>query len=94
MQIDFGEMRAPIGGETVKPYLFVATLGYSRRPYVRVFRQQRQSAWFDGLEGAFRHFNGVPQEVLPHNPKALVEHYDAQTREVRFNERLIAFAKH
>jgi transposase len=94
LQIDFGEMRAPIGGETVKLHLFVATLGYSRRPYVRVFRHERQSAWFDGLESAFRHFNGVPQEVLLDNPKALVEHHDAQTREVRFNERLAAFARH
>ena len=27
LQIDFGERRAPIGGESVKVYLFVATLG-------------------------------------------------------------------
>lgn len=94
LQIDFGEMRALLAGETVKLHLFVATLGYSRRPYVGVFRHQRQSAWFDGLEGAFRHFNGVPQEVLLDNPKALVEHHDAETREVRFNARLAAFARH
>ena len=31
LQIDFGERRALIGGESVKVYLFVATLGYSRR---------------------------------------------------------------
>jgi transposase len=94
LQIDFGEMRVAIGGETVKLHLFVATLGYSRRPFVRVFRHERQSAWFDGLEGSFRHFNGVPQEVLLDNPRALVEHHDAQTREVRFNERFKSFAKH
>lgn len=94
LQIDFGELRAPIAGEAVKLHLFVATLGYSRRPYVRVFRHERQSAWFDGLEGAFRHFDGVPHEVLLDNPKALVEHHDARTREVRFNERLLAFARH
>jgi len=94
LQIDFGEMRVAVAGEPAKVQLFVATLGYSRRPYVRVFRHQRQSAWFDGLEGAFRHFNGVPQDVLLDNPKALVEHHDAQTREVRFNPRLLAFARH
>jgi len=94
LQIDFGEMRLSIACETVKLHLFVATLGYSRRAYVRVFRHQRQSAWFDGLEGAFRHFNGVLREVLLDNPKALVAHHDAQTREVRFNERLLAFARH
>jgi transposase len=37
LQIDFGERRVAIGDENVKVYLFVATLGYSRRLYVRAF---------------------------------------------------------
>ena len=37
LQIDFGERLAMIGDENVKVYLFVATLGYSRRLYVRPF---------------------------------------------------------
>jgi transposase len=75
-----------IGGAAVRVHLFVATLGYSRRPYVRGFRHERQSAWFDGMVGAFRRFDGVPQEVLLDNARALVDHHDAVTREVRFNE--------
>lgn len=94
LQIDFGETRAPIGGDRVKLCLFVATLGYSRRVYARPFQHERQAAWFDGLEGAFRHFGGVPQEVLFDNARALVEDHDAATREVRFNERLHAFARY
>lgn len=91
LQIDFGATTVPIGGAAVRVHLFVATLGYSRRPYVCAFRHERQSAWLDGLEGAFRHFGGVPQEVLLDNARALVDHHDAATREVRFNERLHAF---
>ncbi len=34
-----------IAGESVRIYLFVATLGYSRRNYVPVFLHERQSAW-------------------------------------------------
>ncbi|HET7251898.1 MAG TPA: IS21 family transposase [Gemmatimonadales bacterium] len=94
LQIDFGETRVAIGGESVRLHLFVATLGYSRRVYVRGFRHERQSAWFDGLEGAFRHFGGAPQEVLIDNARALVDHHDAATREVRFNDRLHAFARY
>jgi transposase len=94
LQIDFGERRVPIGGESVRVYVFVATLGYSRRPYVCAFRHERQTAWFDGLEGAFRHFNGVPQEVLLDNARALVDRHDAATRVVQFNERFAAFARH
>ena len=62
--------------------------------YVRAFRHQRQSAWLDGIEGAFRHFGGVPGELLLDNAKALVERHDRATREVAFNERLHAFARY
>ena len=94
LQIDFGETRASIGGEEVKLHLFVATLGFSRRVFVRVFRHERQSAWFDGMEAAFGHFGGVPQEVLFDNARALVDRHDAVTREVLFNARLHAFARY
>ncbi len=94
LQIDFGETRASIGGEVMKLHLFVATLGYSRRVFVRAFRHERQSAWFDGMETAFGHFGGLPQEVLFDNARALVEDRDAATREVRFNERLHGFARY
>jgi transposase len=94
MQIDFGERRVWIGGEPVRVHLFVATLGYSRRLHVRAFRGEAQERWFEGMEGAFRAFGGVPEEVLFDNARALVERHDAGTREVAFNERLQAFARH
>jgi transposase len=92
MQIDFGSRRLAIGGELCGVSIFVATLGYSRRCYVRAFGHERQSAWFEGMEGPFRHFGGVPREVLIDNARALVTSHDRQTREVQFNERLRAFA--
>ena len=49
-------------------------------------------SWFRGLEGTFRHFGGVTKEVLIDNPRALVTHHDAATREVEFNDRFQAFA--
>ncbi|RWA95055.1 MAG: IS21 family transposase [Mesorhizobium sp.] len=94
MQIDFGDTRAWIGGERVRVHLFVATLGYSRRLHIRPSLRERQADWFEGMEGAFLRFGGVPTEVLFDNPKALVEHHDATTREVRFNMRLHAFARY
>jgi transposase len=94
LQIDFGERRAMIGDENVKVYLFVATLGYSRRPYIWPFRNERQESWFAGVEGAFRHFGGVTEEVLLDNDRGLVAHHNRLTREVEFNARLHTFAKH
>ncbi|MFZ4100267.1 MAG: IS21 family transposase [Chlamydiia bacterium] len=94
MQIDFGSLTANIGGELKKIYLFVATLGYSRRQYVKAFLHERQSAWFEGIEGAFEHFGGVPEQVLMDNARALVNTHNRLTREVSFNPRLVAFANY
>lgn len=94
MQIDFGDTKVWIGGERVRIHLFVGTLGYSRRLHTRASLRERQADWFEGMEGAFLRFGGVPAEVLIDNAKALVEHHDAVTREVRFNARLHAFARY
>jgi transposase len=94
LQIDFGSTAVPVGDEVRRVHLFVATLGYSRRCYVAVFLHERQSAWLQGLEGAFRHFGGVPHELLLDNAKALVDEHNAQTREVKFNDRFHAFCRY
>jgi transposase len=94
LQIDFGERLVEIGGSKIRAYLFVATLGYSRRHHIRAFRSERQESWFDGLESAFVKFGGVPEEVLFDNARALVVEHDPRTRTVVFNDKLKAFAKH
>lgn len=94
LQIDFGERHVEVGGAKTKVFLFVATLGYSRRPHVRAFRNERQESWFDGLESGFAKFGGVTEEVLFDNARALVDRHDSATREVVFNAKLKAFAKH
>lgn len=94
LQIDFGTTTVRIGGEPVVVRLFVATLGYSRRAFVAVFDHERQSAWLAGLEGAFHHFGGVPEEVLMDNARALVDVHDRSTRVVVFNTRFLAFARY
>lgn len=94
MQIDFGLATVEIGGDKLPVHLFVATLGHSRLGYVAAFTHERQSAWFAGMEGAFAHYGGIPREVLMDNAKPLVDRHNVQTREVVFNERLKAFARH
>jgi transposase len=74
MQVDFGEKWLQIGGVRQKRYVFVATLGYSRRCYVEIFGSLRQRDWIVGMERAFQHFEGVPEEILTDNAKPLVDH--------------------
>ena len=94
LQIDFGERRVMIAGVPVRAHLFVATLGFSRRLHVRAFRSEGQESWFCGMKSAFATFGGTAEEVLFDNARALVERHDAATREVVFNARLHAFARH
>jgi hypothetical protein len=94
LQIDFGERRVAVGGLSTKVFLFVATLGYSRRIHVRAFRHERQESWLEGLESTFRHFGGKPAEVLLDNARGLVLRHDAETRAVEFNATFLAFARH
>lgn len=91
LQIDFGETWVVIGGEKVKVHLFVSTLGYSRRQYVWPFRHEQQSAWMQGIEGAFQYFGGIPTELLLDNPRALVVAHQMGKKAV-FNESFRAFA--
>jgi len=74
MQVDFGEKWLQIGGVRQKRYVFVATLGYSRRCYIEIFGSLRQRDWIMGFERAFRHFGGVPEQLLTDNAKPLVDH--------------------
>ena len=94
MQIDFGTKAVLIGGRSQRVQLLVATLGYSRRLFVKAFTEATQRTWFDGMEGAFLHFDGVPRTVLMDNARALVASPGTATRKVRFHASLQAFARH
>ncbi len=62
--------------------------------HVRAFRNERQESWLEGLESTFRHFGGVTAEILFDNDRGLVTRHDVQTREVEFNAKFLAFARH
>jgi len=93
LQIDFGEKVVLIAGEPVKVYLMTAVLGYSRRLYCRAFLAQRQDDWLEGLEGAFRHFGGLPQQILCDNASPLVISHDRQSGEVVWNPGFETFCR-
>lgn len=94
MQIDFGQKKVCIGGEWIKVHVFVAILGYSRRPFIRAFRRENQSTWFSGIEGALGHFGGLPVEVLIDNATSLVARHNRERGEFRLNDAFKAFASY
>jgi transposase len=54
MQVDFGEKWLEIEGIQQKRYVFVVTLGFTRRTFAMVFGSMRQRDWIMGIEGACR----------------------------------------
>jgi len=92
LQADFGEVGVTIGGVRTRVHLCVLTLGFSRRLFVRAYRHERQGNWLDAMEESFRHFGGVPEEVLVDNARALVSVHDVASGEVVFAERFWQFA--
>ena len=95
LQIDFGERRVAIAGVSTKVFLFVATLGFSRRLHVRAFRHERQESWFDGLESTFRHFGGVTSRgPVRQRPRARQPPRRRDARGRRSTPSFCAFARH
>jgi transposase len=93
IQIDFGEKVVRIAGQPVKVYLMTAVLGYSRRLYCRAFLAQRQDDWLEGLDGAFRHFGGLTEQILCDNASPLVTSHDRESGEVVWNPGFEAFCR-
>lgn len=93
MQIDFGERRVWIAGEQVTVHFMAAVLSFSRRLFVKAFLHERQGEWLDGIASAFRHFGGVPQEVLGDNARCLVVGRNRVTQTVTFHPAYVAFCK-
>jgi transposase len=50
--------RDQVGGVATKAFVFVATLGYSRRLHVRALGHEKRESWLAGMESAFLAFGG------------------------------------
>lgn len=93
MQIDFGEKWLTIGKVPQKRFVFVATLGHSRREYAEICFGLRQRDWILGIEHAFTYFGGLPEELLVDNTKPLVLSHPRQGK-VQFHPEFQAFCQH
>lgn len=93
MQVDFGEKWLAIGKVPQKRFVFVATLGHSRREYAEIGFGLRQRDWILGIEHAFRHFGGVPEELLVDNAKPLVLSHP-RSGKVEYHPEFLAFCQH
>ena len=67
-QVDFAEVKFPWG----KRYVLLVVLGFSRLMWLPSDPKQDMRTLIDGLEAAFRHFGGVPRELLFDQMKSII----------------------
>jgi hypothetical protein len=94
MQIDFSPFKISIGGALVLVHVFAALLCYSRRLYVRLFREERTSSVLEGLAGAFAYFQGCTWRVVMDNMVQAVLGRVGRNREVVWQPRLLECARY
>jgi transposase len=92
-QADWGEAVVEMGDERVAVQLFTMRLCYSRKLFMMAFPAQKQEAFFEGHDQAFRHFQGVPQRITYDNLKVAVQKIlEGHTRQEQ--QAFIAFRSH
>lgn len=59
-------------GEIRQAHIFVSALGASNDTYCEAFWNEKKIAWCMGQANAFAYFCGVPEIIVPDNPKSVV----------------------
>lgn len=71
-QVDWGEADVILAGERVTVQFFTLRLNYSKARFVMAFPFQKQEAFFEGHNQAFRFFGGIPRRLTYDNLKTAV----------------------
>ena len=84
-QVDWGSAKIWFEERQERVHLFVMVLGYSRRIYVRAYRNERIESLLDGHVAAFEHFGGRTRTILYDNPRTIVIEKNEASGEVVWN---------
>ena len=93
-QIDFGSGAPVVGpdGKRRKTHVLRVVLSHSRKGYSEAVYRQTTDDFLRCLEGAFRHFGGVPRRLVLDNLKAAVKKADWFDPEI--NPKVRSFGEH
>jgi len=75
-----------------RAHIFVAALGASSYTFACATPRETMADWLASTALALRFFGGVPQPIVPDNPKAMIA--DANRYEPRSNDTVLDFARH
>lgn len=71
-QVDWGEAEVILAGERVMVQFLTLRLNYSKARFVMAFPFQKQEAFFEGHNQAFRFFGGIPRRLTYDNLKTAI----------------------
>ena len=91
-QVDWGQVRVPLGEQKVEVHIFVMTLGYSRRAWGEGYEHERMESLLAAHEHAFEHFGGVTREILYDRMRTVIQ--GEHEGKKRWNPTFAAFAQH
>ena len=94
LQIDWSPFRVLIGTVVVCIHALCCLLCFSRKLYLRFFRDERQSTLLEGLADAFAYFRGVTQRVVLDNMSTAVLGRIGRDRKPLWHPRFLDFARH
>jgi len=75
-----------------RAHIFVAALGASSYTYACATPRETMADWLESTARALSFIGGVPQLIVPDNPKAMIA--DANRYEPRSNDTVLDFARH
>lgn len=73
-------------------HLFVSAMGASHYTYAQALPGQKTADWIAGMMGALHFMGGVPELIVPDNPRAVIAQPDRY--EPRVNDTVLDFAQH
>ena len=73
-------------------HFFVAAMGASSYTFACATARETMADWLDSTARALAFYGGVPQLIVPDNPKAMI--VDADRYEPRSNDTVLDFARH
>lgn len=89
--IDFAGPTLALSG-TGRAHIFVAALGASSYTFACATPRETMADWLQATAQALHFFGGVPQLIVPDNPRAMIA--DPDRYEPRSNETVLDFARH
>jgi len=89
--IDFAGPTIPLTDGT-RAHIFVAAMGASSYTFAYATERETMDDWLNGTARALQFYGGVPQLIVPDNPKAMIANADRY--EPRANDTVLDFARH